>query len=127
MKIVDAPPSAPLPGYTLVWSDEFDGDKLDLAKGVYRTDNNHRSTQRPENVALADGKLVLRMKIETDGDTDHAGAGIISRKTFRYGYFEAALKIWEKTIRLMNRRAESRRQSRSLTITTSESLPAFEP
>lgn len=86
-------PAAPLPGYELMWSDEFDAGVLDAAKWGYRTDSKHLSTQKPENVSVKDGLLRLTLKKETAGGKQYTGAGIISKSTFKYGYFEARLKM----------------------------------
>jgi beta-glucanase (GH16 family) len=82
----------PPPGYRLAWSDEFDGNSLDLAKWVYRTDSKHWSTQKPENVSLADGKLRLTLKKEAAGGKQYTGGGVISKTAFRYGYYESRFK-----------------------------------
>jgi beta-glucanase (GH16 family) len=82
-----------LAGYKLVWHDEFDGDKLNTAEWDYRTDSKMWSTQKPENVSLKDGKLILAVKKEKAGDKQYTGAGIISKKTFKFGYYEAKLKV----------------------------------
>ena len=79
--------------YKLVFSDEFNGSKLDLSKWVYRTDSKHWSTQLPENVSLSDGYLYLNVKKQKSLDKEYTGAGIISKKLFRYGYYESRLKI----------------------------------
>lgn len=83
----------PPAGYKLVWSDEFDGPKLDVGKWVYRTDSKFWSTQKPENVAVGDGKLQLMVKKENAGNKQYTGAGVISKKTFKYGYYEAKFKL----------------------------------
>ena len=53
-------------GWELVWSDEFDGEKLDISKWTYDIDcwgggNNERQcyTDREENVKLEDGFLKI--------------------------------------------------------------------
>jgi beta-glucanase (GH16 family) len=81
------------PGYALAWSDEFTGDKLDLARWVHRTDSKHWSTQSPANVSVAGGRLILTLKKESLGGKDYTGAGVISRETFHHGYYEARLKV----------------------------------
>ncbi|MEM8935212.1 MAG: glycoside hydrolase family 16 protein [Pseudomonadota bacterium] len=60
-----------LSDWTLVWSDEFDGDALDLDKWEYEVDcwgggNEERQcyTARPENVSVADGVLSLTARQE---------------------------------------------------------------
>ncbi len=87
------PPRAPLSGYELAWAEEFDGDALDKSKWVYRTDSKHLSTQKPENVSVRGGVLHLQLKKEKAGGKDYTGAGIISREAFKYGYFEARMKM----------------------------------
>jgi beta-glucanase (GH16 family) len=86
-------PKAPLAGYELAWAQEFDGDVLDTNKWVYRTDSKHLSTQKPENVSVQDGLLHFRLKKEEAGGKNYTGAGIISREAFKYGYFEACMKM----------------------------------
>ncbi|MDX6766463.1 MAG: glycoside hydrolase family 16 protein [Candidatus Methylacidiphilales bacterium] len=86
-------PAAPPDGSRLVWSDEFDGTVLDRAKWVFRTDSKHWSTQKPENVTVEGGVLKLHLKKESSGNMSYTGGGIISRKAFQYGYYEARLKI----------------------------------
>ncbi|MBI4891006.1 MAG: glycoside hydrolase family 16 protein [Acidobacteria bacterium] len=85
--------AAPPAGYKLKWADEFDGSKLDATKWVYRTDSKHWSTQKAENVALQKGSLVLLLKKEQAGDKQYAGAGVISRPVFRFGYYETRFRI----------------------------------
>ena len=84
--------AAPPAGYRLVWGDEFDGATLDTNKWDYRTDSKMWSTQLPANVSVRDGKLILMVKKEEAGDKHYTGAGIISRRFFKYGYYEARLK-----------------------------------
>ena len=86
-------PSAPLPGYTFVWGDEFSGGSLDQSKWGYRTDSKHLSTQRPENVSVKEGKLCLALKKETVGGKQYSGGGVVSKAAFKYGYYEARLKV----------------------------------
>jgi beta-glucanase (GH16 family) len=90
---IAAPPKAPLDGYELVWAEEFNGDVLDQGKWTYRTDSKHLSTQKPENVSVRDGVLHLALKKEAVGGKNFTGAGIISRQAFKYGYFEARMKM----------------------------------
>lgn len=85
--------ASPPPGYGLVWSDEFDGSALDTNKWMYRTDSKHWSTQRPENVQVTNGVLRLVLRKEVAGNKDYTGAGVISRPSFRYGYYEARFKV----------------------------------
>jgi len=86
-------PEAPLPDYQLAWSDEFDGSALDTNKWDFRTDNRMWSRQKPGNVSVRDGCLVLSAKKEEADDLHYTGAGIISKQVFRYGYYEARFKV----------------------------------
>jgi beta-glucanase (GH16 family) len=85
--------AAPPEGYRLVWADEFDGKSLDTAKWNYRTDSKHWSTQKPENIAVANGNLALLLKKEKAGDKEYTGAGVISKPAFRFGYYESRFRI----------------------------------
>jgi beta-glucanase (GH16 family) len=80
-------------GYFLAWSDEFEGTELDTTRWVYRTDSKHGSTQKADNVSLADGRLRLAVRKEPAGDKDYTGAGVISAQAFQYGYYEARFKV----------------------------------
>lgn len=86
-------PSAPVTGYKLAWADEFNGPALDTAKWDYRTDSKKASTQKPENVKVAEGKLRLEVKKEEAGGMHYTGAGVISKKTFQYGYYESRFQV----------------------------------
>ena len=83
----------PPPGYQLVWSDEFNDGKLDTNKWGFRTDSKHWSTQLPANVSVHDGKIFLAVKKEDAGDKHYTGAGVISKQTFKYGYYESRFKV----------------------------------
>jgi beta-glucanase (GH16 family) len=93
MLAVAAAQADPPAGYHLVWSDEFDGAKLDAAKWDYRTDSKHWSAQKPANVTVSDGVLKLATKKEKAGDKEYTGAGVISKLAFKYGYYEARFKV----------------------------------
>ena len=102
---------APPEGYTLVWSDEFDGDALDLTKWVYRTDSKHWSTQTPENVTVSNGMLLLRVKKESLRGKAYTGAGVISSQLFKYGYYESRFRVppgagWHTSFWLMKHNAK---------------------
>jgi beta-glucanase (GH16 family) len=93
MSVATAVQGEPPPGYKLAWSDEFDGPNLDTAKWDYRTDSKMWSTQLPANVVVAGGKLRLEVKKEKSGGKEYTGAGVISKQTFKYGYYEARFKV----------------------------------
>jgi beta-glucanase (GH16 family) len=79
--------------YTLTWSDEFNGPAFDTAKWDFRTDSKMWSTQKPENIEVSGGTLKLHVKKEEAGDKHYTGAGVISKEAFRYGYYEARMKV----------------------------------
>lgn len=85
--------AAPPEGYKLKWADEFEGSKLDRVRWVYRTDSKHWSTQKPENVAIEKGNLVLLLKKEEAGGKQYTGGGVISKPAFRFGYYETRFRI----------------------------------
>ena len=83
--------------YTLSWADEFDGPTLDLSKWSYRVDDKGWSAQVAANVSVANGNLVIALKKEKDNEhVDHkayTAGGVISNRTFEYGYYEARFKV----------------------------------
>ena len=98
--------SASLPDYVLLWSDEFDGNTLDVSKWTCRADSKNLSTQKPENVVVKDGLLRLTLKKETASGKNYTGAGIISLAAFKHAYYEARIKMpagdgWHNSFWLM--------------------------
>jgi beta-glucanase (GH16 family) len=93
------PPAAPTPfgdvvqGYSLAWSDEFNGAALDATNWDYRTDTKMWSAQLPQNVSVTGGNLVIDVKKEHINHEAHTGGGIISKRQFEFGYFEARFKV----------------------------------
>ena len=87
--IVTLPP----PGYQLVWSDEFNAGELDRSKWDFRTDSKMWSTQVPQNAYLRNGKLILAVKKQEAGGKHYTGAGVISKRAFKYGYYESRFKV----------------------------------
>ena len=86
-------PGTPVAGYKLAWSDEFNSTALDSNKWDYRTDTRFWSLQRAANVRVANGSLYLDLKKENFDTTSYTGGGVISKKLFRYGYYEARMKV----------------------------------
>lgn len=80
-------------GYKLAFSDEFNGKAIDPGIWAYRTDSKLESTQMPANVSVRDGRLVIALRKQDAADKHYTGGGIISRKAFRYGYYEARIRI----------------------------------
>lgn len=84
---------APPPGYKLAFSDNFNGTSLNQSVWTYRTDSKLLSAQTPANVSVRNGDLVIALRKEDARGMHYTGGGIISRKPFHYGYYEARLKI----------------------------------
>ncbi len=108
-------PGEPPPGYKLVWADEFNGDKLNPGEWIYRTGVRYWSTQVPESVSVHDGSLWLACRKQKVGNSDYTAGGIISKRFFRYGYFESRFKVpptkgWHTSFWLM-RNTEANRDS----------------
>lgn len=78
--------------YKLVWHDEFDGGTLNSDNWSCRSDSRKWSTQRQENVSVTDGQLRISLRKEYYGGKEYTGGGVISKKQFKYGYYEARLK-----------------------------------
>jgi len=89
----NSPFTLPPPGYKLVWSDEFNGDSLDTSKWDFRTDSRMWSTQKPENVSVRNGHLILAVNKEDAGGKHYTGGGVISKPAFKYGYYESRFKV----------------------------------
>jgi beta-glucanase (GH16 family) len=82
-----------LANYKLAWHDEFNDSRLDTSAWVFRTDSKMWSTQLPENVSVSDGLLRLAVKKQSAGNKAYTGAGVITKQSFKYGYYEARFKV----------------------------------
>ena len=82
----------PIGPHVLAWSDEFNSAAVDTDKWRFRSDVRFWSTQQEENNSVANGALSVLLKKETVGATDYTAGGLISKKAFRYGYYEARMK-----------------------------------
>lgn len=107
---VDAPLTRPADA-RLVWSDEFDGTRLDPSKWRYDTSRNRQgwynnerqyyAADRPENARVADGRLVITARKErVTGAADYGGQAYSSAKIdtagkagWTYGYYEIRAKL----------------------------------
>ena len=93
---------------TLVWSDEFNGSKLDPAVWFFETGdgsqygpdligwgNDELQWYLPDNAELRDGKLRITARRETANGYNHTSARINTRDrfAFRYGRIEASIKL----------------------------------
>jgi beta-glucanase (GH16 family) len=108
------PPPATLPGWTLVWSDEFDVDGLpDASKWAYDTERNklgwynnekqYYASARLENSRVEGGKLIITARKETlnpvlftdYGNQPYTSARLITRgkASWTYGLYEVRAKL----------------------------------
>jgi beta-glucanase (GH16 family) len=98
------------PGWTLVWSDEFDGHDgsapdprkwtYDLGGKGWGNNEMQSYTRHPQNVSIQDGNLVITALQETyigadDTEKNYTSARLKSQGLFaqEYGRFEARIKI----------------------------------
>ncbi|MEL7536450.1 MAG: family 16 glycosylhydrolase [Pseudomonadota bacterium] len=96
-------PAQPVtPGWQLVWSDEFDGDELDTAKWSPNlwaarkvNDEDQAYTDRPKNLRLEDGMLIIEAHLEDYDDAKYTSGRIHSqgKGDFLYGRFEIRAKL----------------------------------
>jgi beta-glucanase (GH16 family) len=95
-------PIPDLPGWELVWHDEFDGDAIDSANWTYDTGaggwgNGEAQyyTSRPENARVEDGLLVIEARQEKYEDSYYTSARLKTQglQSFQYGRIEARLKV----------------------------------
>jgi hypothetical protein len=84
--------SPPSPLYGLTWQETFAGSRIDTNRWSFRTDSKAFSTQLPANVEVRDNQLSLVMKKEEVNGKPYAGAGIITKRLFGYGYYEVTAR-----------------------------------
>ncbi len=94
----------PAPDWQLVWSDEFDGDEIDSDKWSPRlwparqvNDEDQAYTDRPENVRVEDGMLVIEAHREDYEGSSYTSARLHSQDKgdFLYGRFEVRAQLPE--------------------------------
>jgi beta-glucanase (GH16 family) len=89
------------PLYTLVFEDGFDGTAVDTTRWNYRADISKNpsgtaamSWQRPDNVSVGGGNMQIALVQSPDPTkAPFSGGGLISKRKFRYGYYETRMKI----------------------------------
>jgi beta-glucanase (GH16 family) len=100
-KASPTPIAAPA-GWTLVWHDEFEGDKInpanwtyDLGAGGWGNSEAEYYTSRPENARLENGMLVIEARQEKYQDSYFTSARLKTQglQEFQYGRIEARLKV----------------------------------
>ena len=89
-------------GYKLFWSDEFDGPSLNTDNWTCETGGHgwgnaelQYYTDRPENVDVRDGKLVITARKENYQGSKATSARLITlgKVYFKYGYIVASIKL----------------------------------
>lgn len=98
----DPQPLAPVSGYRLVFSDEFDGAALDTAKwqtcypyGCRNDNNGELQWYTADNVAVSGGTLRLTARRESANGYAYTSGVVTSYGAWHgtYGYFEARMKL----------------------------------
>jgi beta-glucanase (GH16 family) len=91
----------PMADYKLVWSDEFDKagrpdpKKWGFEKGFLRNDEKQFYTDRPENVRIEGGNLVIEAKKDNWQGHEITSASVTTEETaaWTYGKFEVRAKL----------------------------------
>lgn len=99
-KAADTPQSSTGDGYTMVWSDEFDGSVLNNKMWNIEVNGNGGGNQelqyyRSDNIAVANGSLVITAKKENYGGKEFTSGRINSmgKVAFKHGKIEARIKL----------------------------------
>ncbi len=94
--------SATPAGWTLAWSDEFDGAAIDRGKWTFETGGHgwgnaelQHYTDRPENARVESGHLVIEARKETYGGNEYTSARLKTAGLMEqmHGRFEARIKV----------------------------------
>ena len=93
---------------TVIWSDEFEGDALDLekwthmsgdgcAQGICGWGNNELQSYQAENTTVSDGTLTIEARKEAVGGRQYTSSRIrtLGKGDWVYGRFEARIKLPE--------------------------------
>jgi beta-glucanase (GH16 family) len=86
-------PVPPWDGYELAFADEFGGAVLDDVKWSYRVGTRWNSIQRQQNVVVQNGRLIIRLEVDSNGQ-QYTG-GVISRERLGHGYYETRARLWK--------------------------------
>ncbi|MBN1241150.1 MAG: glycoside hydrolase family 16 protein [Spirochaetales bacterium] len=89
-----------LPGWSLVWSDEFDGAAIDREKwrfivggGGYGNNEMQWYDLAPDNARIEEGVLVIEARKQKKAGWPYTSAKLESREAWTYGRFEARAKL----------------------------------
>ncbi|MBQ2967394.1 MAG: family 16 glycosylhydrolase [Clostridia bacterium] len=84
-----APPDS---SYELVFSDEFEGDSLNLDTWYYRTGGRYGGVNKAENVRVENGSLLIDYK---KVGNEFSGGGVHTTFTTGYGYYEVRARVFD--------------------------------
>lgn len=96
--------STPLsyPNYSLVWSDEFNGQAIKSTNWTFEIGNSgwgnnelENYTERIENAFVSHGNLIIEARAEVFGGSNYTSARMITRakKSFKYGRIDIRAKL----------------------------------
>ncbi|MFL6659805.1 MAG: carbohydrate-binding protein [Massilia sp.] len=96
------PPTTPPSGWTLAWSDEFNGSSLDTSKWNIEVNGDGGGnselqyyTARPENIRVTGGELVIEARKEAYMGKQYTSGRITTQNkaSWKFGRMEARMKI----------------------------------
>jgi beta-glucanase (GH16 family) len=120
-------------GYQLIWADEFDGAMFNEQEWTPRVGKAHFSMCKAEHVALTNGCLKV---LAARAGHVFTGGGLITKRTFLEGYFEARIKLdggrgwhdafWTTWLGSMTDRNPAYKTQPRIEIDALEHYPAFD-
>ncbi len=120
-------------GFQLVWSDEFEGAAFNAQEWTPRVGKAHYSQCRAEHVSLTNG--CMQVLAAREGN-HYTGGGLITKRTFLEGYFEARIKLdggrgwhdafWTTWLGSMTDRAPELKTKPRIEIDALEHYPTFD-
>jgi len=104
LPVVSPNPTLDITCPNLIWSDEFDGNTLDLdswevvigdgcAEGICSWGNNELQWYLAENIKVGSGHLSMEAKKQTYRNKEYTSARLHSNVDFDYGYFEGKIRM----------------------------------
>jgi beta-glucanase (GH16 family) len=86
-----------VPGYRLIWQDEFDGQSVDTQKwdliDLRNSHNNEQQYYKPEQASIVDGKLRITATNQALDGKPYRSARLESHQAFAPGRFEARIDL----------------------------------
>ena len=91
---------APIVDRTLVWSDEFDSDRLDDQNWIYEQHCGRFNQElecytkhREKNVRIENGHLMIEVCVEPYNGYNFTSGRLLTRKSWKYGRFEIRARM----------------------------------